>query len=86
MKIRISENIKRLRKDMRLTQEMLAEVLHISPQSISKWERGDAYPDISMLPSIANYFGVTVDALLGNDKIIAEEGQKHRPLLFKSKG
>ena len=43
MEIRISENIKRLRKDMRLTQEMLAEVLQISPQSISKWERGDAY-------------------------------------------
>lgn len=73
MEIFISENIKRLRKDNGLTQEMLADVLHISPQSISKWERGDAYPDISMLPSIANYFGVTVDALLGNDRIIAEE-------------
>ena len=48
MEICISENIKRLRKDNGLTQEMLADVLHISPQSISKWERGDAYPDISM--------------------------------------
>ena len=38
MEICISESIKRLRKDNGLTQEMLAEVLHISPQSISKWE------------------------------------------------
>lgn len=73
MEIRISENIKILRKEKGLTQESLAEILHISPQSVSKWERGDAYPDISMLPTLANCFGVTVDALLGNDKIIAEE-------------
>ncbi len=66
-----------MRKEKGLTQEALAEILHISPQSVSKWERADAYPDISMLPTLANCFGVTVDALLGNDKIIAEERIKH---------
>lgn len=73
MEISVSENIRRLRKEKGITQEALAEILHISPQSISKWERGDAYPDISMLSPLANYFGVTIDSLLGNDKIIAEE-------------
>ena len=77
MEIRVSENIKRLRKEKGLTQETLAGILHISPQSISKWERGDAYPDISMLPTLANCFGITIDALLGNDQIIAEERIKH---------
>ena len=73
MEIRVSENIRRLRKEKGITQEALADMLHISPQSISKWERGDAYPDISMLSPLANYFDVTIDSLLGNDKIIAEE-------------
>lgn len=73
MEIRISENIRRLRKEKGVTQEALADILHISPQSISKWERGDSYPDISMLSPLANYFGVTIDSLLGNDKIIAEK-------------
>ena len=84
MEIRISENIKRLRKEKNLTQEALAEILHISPQSVSKWERADAYPDISMLPTLANCFGVTVDALLGNDKIIAEERINHYIQKYKS--
>ena len=60
MEISVSENIRRLRKEKGITQEALAEILHISPQSISKWERGDAYPDISMLSPLANYFGVTI--------------------------
>ncbi len=73
MEICIGENIRRLRKERNLTQESLAEILCISPQSVSKWERGEAFPDIVMLPAIANYFGITVDVLLGNDKILAEQ-------------
>lgn len=69
----VGENIKRLRRENCMTQEKLASVLNISPQSISKWERGDTYPDIVILPAIANYFGVTIDALLGNDKSFREE-------------
>lgn len=44
----------------------------MSPQSISNWEHG-GYPDIELLPAIANYFGITVDELIGNDKISVEE-------------
>ena len=73
MNIYISENIKRLRREKNLTQEALADVIGISFQAVSKWERGDAYPDITLLPVIANYFGITIDELFGNDKIKSEE-------------
>ena len=73
MEIKISENLRRFRKEKNLTQESLANMLSITPQSVSKWERGEGYPDITMLPSLANCLGVTVDALLGNDLILAEE-------------
>ena len=73
MEIYIGENIKRLRKERSMTQESLAGILQISPQSVSKWERAEAYPDITMLPAIANCFGITVDVLLGNDKILTEQ-------------
>jgi len=73
MNIYIGENIKRLRKEKDMTQETLADFLGVSFQSVSKWERGEALPDITLVPSIANYFGVTIDELMGNDKIINEE-------------
>lgn len=69
MELLIGRNIKRMRRERELTQEEVAAHLGISFQAISKWERGDGYPDITMLPAIANYFGVTVDALLGMDSI-----------------
>ncbi len=66
----------RLREHRRrcdLTQEELAEKLCISPQSVSKWERGDGCPDINMLPKIAGYLGITTDALLGFDEVTKKE-------------
>ncbi|MBQ8432102.1 MAG: helix-turn-helix transcriptional regulator [Clostridia bacterium] len=73
MELLIGERIKQYRKERDITQDALATVLGVSPQSISKWERGDGYPDITLLPSIANYFEVTVDDLIGNDRISVEE-------------
>ncbi|MBR7082755.1 MAG: helix-turn-helix transcriptional regulator, partial [Clostridia bacterium] len=46
MNITIGENIKRLRRERNVTQEQLAEVLNISTAAVSKWERGETYPDI----------------------------------------
>ena len=69
MNINISENIKNLRKRKDITQEELAEHLGISFQSISKWERGEGFPDITMLPDLAEYFNVSIDELLGANKI-----------------
>lgn len=59
--------IKNLRRDAGMTQEHLAELLAISPQAVSRWETDAAMPDISLLPPLANLFGVTTDHLLGMD-------------------
>lgn len=73
MNLLIGESIKRLRRERELTQEEVAAHLGISFQAISKWERGDGYPDITMLPALSNYFGVSVDNLLGMDEINKNE-------------
>ena len=65
----IAENLRALRKGKDFTQEEVAEILNVSPQSVSKWERGDTLPDITLLPALANLYKVTVDALIGMDKI-----------------
>lgn len=65
MTIYLSENIKRLRLEKELTQETLSEFLGVTSQSVSNWERGESYPDITMLPEIADFFKVSVDELLG---------------------
>uniref|UniRef100_UPI00405763A5 helix-turn-helix domain-containing protein n=1 Tax=Acetatifactor sp. TaxID=1872090 RepID=UPI00405763A5 len=60
----IGKNIKRLRQSKGVTQEQLAESMHISGQAVSKWENETALPDITFLPMLADYFGVTIDELL----------------------
>ncbi|MGN1346139.1 MAG: helix-turn-helix domain-containing protein [Eubacteriales bacterium] len=67
MELHFGERLRKYRRERDLTQEELAQVIGISPQSISKWERNDGYPDITLLPRIANYFEITIDTLLGND-------------------
>lgn len=69
MKTTMGEIIKRIRRERKLTQEEMAAHLDISFQSISKWERGDGYPDITMLPALANYLKISVDELLGVGEI-----------------
>ena len=73
MNIYFSENVKRFRKERDLTQEALADFLGVSFQTISKWERGESYPDIELLPTIADFFSVSTDDLLGVDKAKNEE-------------
>ena len=73
MKICMKETLKVLRKNKGVTQEQLANHLCITAQSVGKWERGEGYPDITLLPAIALYFGVTVDELLGVGKGRIEE-------------
>lgn len=61
----VGKKIRILRKNKKMTQEQLAEVLSVSPQSVSKWENGLSAPDIELLPIIARYFGITMDELFG---------------------
>lgn len=73
MTIYFSEIFKKLRKNRSMTQEQIAEVLSVSPQAVSRWETGATYPDIALLPAIAEFFETTVDALLGTGKARAQE-------------
>lgn len=68
MNIYFSENLKTLRKQRNLTQEALADNLGVTFQAISKWERGEGYPDITTLPLISTFFNVSLDDLLGINK------------------
>lgn len=65
--MKLPEKIVYCRKKAGLSQEALAEQLAISRQSISKWETGDAVPEINKLLLLANAFGVTTDWLLRDD-------------------
>ena len=69
MKLSIGENIKLFRKAKDITQEQLAEMLNVSSQSVSRWELGTCYPDMELLPMLAEIFEITVDKLLGVDNI-----------------
>ena len=61
----IGNKISDLRKRNNITQDALAEILHVSPQAISKWERGVTNPDLSLIPQLAKIFHVSSDELLG---------------------
>lgn len=69
----LPENLKKYRTLKNLTQEDVAEYLGITPQSVSKWERGESYPDITFLPALANIFETSIDLLIGMDTIRAEQ-------------
>lgn len=64
MTLKIGKKIKELRRQQDITQEKLADYLNISYQAVSKWENGLALPDITLLPKLANFFGVSTDELL----------------------
>lgn len=65
------EKLQNLRKNKGLTQEELAESLHVSRTAVSKWESGRGYPSIDSIKEIASYFSVTVDVLLSSEKILS---------------
>ena len=62
--INLGNNLYNLRKKSGLSQEEFAEKLHISRQAVSKWERGEAFPDTENLIEIAEFYGVTIDELV----------------------
>ncbi len=67
--IKINEQIAFLRKQKGLTQEELAGALGVTNQAVSKWESAQCCPDIQLLPLIADYFGVSIDELMGHNAV-----------------
>ena len=63
----LHETISFYRKQQNLTQEALAQQLGVSNQSVSKWESAQCYPDISLIPQLAEIFGISIDELFGKE-------------------
>lgn len=84
MEILIGNRIKELRKERGMTQEKLAETVGISFQAVSKWENGLALPDITLVPKLAQLFGVTIDNLFAyNQKEIDEDIRQYADRALK---
>lgn len=73
MDMRIGEKIIELRKEKKLTQEQLADLLGVSAPAVSKWETDSSYPDITMLCPLARALGTNVDTLLSYEETLSEE-------------
>ena len=63
----IATNLRKLRTDKKYTQEQIAQMLSVSPQSVSRWECGTTLPEVTLLPEIAKIFAITVDDLFRED-------------------
>lgn len=63
----IGEKIRNLRNEKRMSQTELSKILHVSQQTVTKWETGKAEPSSSAVANIANYFNVSADYLLGRE-------------------
>ncbi len=68
----LNENLREKREQAELTQNEVAEQLHVSPQSISKWERGEALPSVEFLPKLAEIYCCKIDDFF-NENLVVEE-------------
>lgn len=80
--LKLSENITRLRKEKKLTQDELADFMGVTKASVSKWETEQCMPDIMLLPRLASFFDVTIDELMGYDPQLTPEQIKRIYLDF----
>ena len=85
--MKLGLTISKLRKEKGMTQEELAEKVNVSAQAVSKWENEISMPDISVLPVLAEIFDVSIDELLGREKvskveILEEEKRKDINKMF----
>ena len=69
----IGEKIKSLRKAKNLSQERFAEHFGVTPQAVSKWENSTAYPDVTLIPSLAAFLGISIDELFDFDRMLTEQ-------------
>ena len=71
--IKFGKLILKLRKKQNRTQKELAEKLNVTDKAVSKWERGDSFPDITLLEPIAKELGVTVSELITGEKDLNDD-------------
>ncbi len=90
MQLDLGQKIRELRRRDGRTQEALAEALGVTSQAVSRWEANGGYPDMEIIPSIANYFGVSIDELFGynneRSKKIDELAAKIDQMNFQNNG
>ena len=84
MELNIGTSIRRLRQEKNVTQEELAVAVGVTAQAVSRWERAEGYPDITLMPKIARYFGVSLDAVYGLDA--GQEKKEIRSLISRVRG
>lgn len=73
MNLQFAQNFAARRKELGLTQEQIAHYIGVSRAAVSKWEKGQSYPDITILPKLATYFNWTIDTLLGYEPQLTDE-------------
>jgi transcriptional regulator with XRE-family HTH domain len=78
---KVGNFISTMRKSLRFTQQEMAEILGVTNKAVSKWETGEGYPEITIVPAIAEILGVTVDELLKGEK---SKSQKLEPASSES--
>ena len=87
MKIQIAENIKKFRVASGYTQSELAILLSVTPQAVSRWENGQALPDITLLPLLAKYLDVSIDVMVGvgeqKGKSLEKELRERKQLIIE---
>ena len=90
MQLDLGSKIRSFRRSQGHTQEALATALGVTSQAVSRWESGSSYPDMNLLPCIANYFNITIDELFGytsnRHQRIAETTAHIRRLLAQNDG
>ena len=79
----IGDTISKMRQNKNMTQEEFASRLGVTPQAVSRWENGTTYPDITLLPTIASYFDVSIDEIIGFD--ITRKEEKIKEVLKKNR-
>lgn len=77
MELNLGAVLREKRKEKNLTQQELADFMNVTKASVSKWETGQSYPDITFLPLLATYFDMTIDELLNYQPQLSDEEIQH---------
>lgn len=73
--------LQELRKQKGITQDELAEILHVSRPAVSKWESGRGYPNIETLKAISVFYGISIDDLLSSNELLTITETNHKEAL-----